>query len=110
MDIVADGKLLQFLTFWPLHDGTEELAALRFANRCNDKYTMIQFDVSLERGRVYGQWHLQMSDGLNLRQFLRTLRQFCNGFAEAARDLDHDNVLTKSPVGDKDDNNAKGDT
>lgn len=89
----AEAERVMFRTYWPVRRTTDDLVALRLANRCNANLVMVQFWFDAATRRFMGQYVLGCRDGIDRRLFIRSLRQFADIFAIAARDYDEDDAL-----------------
>lgn len=89
----AENERVMMRTYWPVRAETDDLVALRLANHCNASLVMVQFWFDAALRRFYGQYVLGCRDGIDRRLFIRSLRQFADIFAIAARDYDEDDAL-----------------
>ena len=55
--------------------------ALTWVNAANTRMALVQFHIAA--GRIWGHHWMSYVDGLNIRQLIKTLRRFSNGFKEA---------------------------
>ena len=80
-------------TYWPVRPEADDVEILRLANLCNASLVMVQFWFDPDKRRFFGQYTLPCRDGLDRRQFIRTLRAFAEIFRLALREKDEDDVL-----------------
>ena len=78
--------MIDMMSYEPLPEGMDEVAALRCANAFNQKFIMVQFSVSECGQRLNGRYLLSCRDGLPAAVLLRAVRRFSTVFQEAASD------------------------
>lgn len=93
VEFEADALRVVLRTYWLVRPEAADLAALRLANRCNGGLVLVQFWFDENLRRLFGQVTLPCPDGLDRRQFIRTLRQFAEIFSIAVKEHDEDDVL-----------------
>ena len=78
--------LISMITYEPLPEGVDELAALRCVNAFNQNFPMVQFSVSECGQRLNGRYLLSSHDGLSPAALLRSVRMFSAVFHDAVTD------------------------
>ena len=90
--VLEDGGLLRISTYIAFKDETDELAALRLANRINSKYAPNA--LSVDEGRLWCYYFELLNGSIEAKKLVNILRRCASAFIAGVRSEDHEDLIS----------------